>query len=165
MNMRPLHFVWMSGTMLLLSSCVTDTKVGEYPLPRHGGSMSTTSSTATQLAQDVRNTSTLGSGIGDTVAPDQNPPVLPSGDNLAGNPSGGQVQAAPPVSENPAPAVKPAGGKYPYAIVIPNDPDHVLSPYDRQKVNIRMSNGRRIPSGKVIRAQGETDPNRKFIIP
>lgn len=155
----------MCGLVCLLPSCV-DNKVGEYPLPRHGGIMAGGASSA--IASDIRSTDTIGSGIGDPAVGGNvgDIPVLPG--------VGQQPAVTPPVAD---PALvgqpKPAGTtgaaqgskKYPYAIPVPGEPDYVYSPYDNRKVCIRQADGRLISSGKVIRAQGETDPSKKFIIP
>lgn len=167
--MRSFHYLWMSGLVCLLPSCV-DNKVGDYPLPRHGG---VTGGGYNVLSDEIRNTETLGAGINNgapeagAVTTTGEIPILPSGGqtgnvtppNTATNNVGGTPP--PPVAD----AGKKTNGKLPYAIRIPGDPTAVLSPYDNKKVSIRMADGRLIPSGKVIRAQGETDPSRKFIIP
>lgn len=167
--MRSFHYLWMSGLVCLLPSCV-DNKVGDYPLPRHGG---VPGGGYNVLSDEIRNTETLGAGI-NNGAPEAGAatttgeiPILPPGGqignvtppNTASNNVGGTPP--PPVAD----AGKKTNGKLPYAIRIPGDPSAVLSPYDNKKVSIRMADGRLIPSGKVIRAQGETDPSRKFIIP
>lgn len=163
--MRSFHYLWMSGLVCLLPSCV-DNKVGEYPLPRHGG---VPGGGYNVLSEDIRNTQTLGDGINNgnpeagVTTPPGEIPILP--------PGGQPENVTPPnnVGGTPPPPIGDAGkktsGKLPYAIRIPGDPSAVLSPYDNKKVSIRMADGRLIPSGKVIRAQGETDPSRKFIIP
>ena len=102
-------------------------------------------------------------------------PVLPGAVNPAqGNTPLNSATSAnnvvtPPVpnagSTAPNTASTGARAKYPYAIRIPGETDYVLSPYDNRKIKIRLDDGRLISSGKVIRAEGETDPNRKFIIP
>lgn len=168
MSMRSFHYLWMSGLVCLLPSCV-DNKVGDYPLPRHGG----VPGGGYDMTQDIRNTETIGAGInngnpelGATTPPGEIPILPPGGQSINVAPPDAPSNIGGNVTPPPGGDVgKKSNGKLPYAIRIPGDPSAVLSPYDNKKVSIRMADGRLIPSGKVIRAQGETDPSRKFIIP
>ena len=157
--------------LLALSSCSDSVKIDDFPLARHGGRNTLTpaqglNAGVNSTLNDVKNDATLGSGLSgttentaqNTLAGIQDAPTLPANPTATQN-----MPPAPPVATNTT--LKAPKGKYPYAIPVPGDPYHVYSPYDNKKVSIRQADGRSIPSGKIIRAVGETDPNKKFIIP
>lgn len=151
----------------MLTACSEHTKVDDYPLPRHGG-INTNNVTSSRTLSDVSNPSTIGSGINagtNNAAANKGATAPTDISSLADSIlQGSSSPAAPTITPSVAPP-KTSGAKYPYAIPVPGDPYHVISPYDNKKVDIRLGDGRPIPSGKVIRAKGETDPSRKFIIP
>lgn len=176
LSFSKIQFLGLISLLGLLASC-TDVKVDDYPLPRHGGRINIEQQTANNgLINDISNPNTVGSGIGDPTIlnPDQTgtqptlPPFNPG--TTAGsvtNPNTAGV--TPPVNPptNTGNVTPPTNGKsqIPYAIPVPGDPYTVISPYDNKRVSIRQANGKPIPSGKKIRAKGETDPNKMFIIP
>lgn len=162
-----LYCLGVANAFLVLAACSDYTKVDEYPLPRHGG-INTNNVTSSHTLSDISNPSTIGSGINTATnkAATNTGATAPTDiSSLADSILQGSSSAvAPPTTPAIAPP-KTSGAKYPYAIPVPGDPYHVISPYDNKKVDIRLGDGRPIPSGKVIRAKGETDPSRKFIIP
>lgn len=165
-NMRPLHFICMLGLACFLPSCklFDYEKVGEYPLHGNGGYRGA----GTSIEDEIKKPVTIGEGLGNTgeQQPDPNdPPILP-------DPGQGGLTTAPPISSpqtgttttNSTPPKATTGTNYPLGIPIPGDPTRIRSPYDGREVII-MRNGRPHPSGTKIRAQGETDPSRIFIVP
>lgn len=152
----------------LIVSCTPQDEIGDYPLPRHGGGRIMTNNlgpaSSPSLINELQDTNTLGSSVTPpAVADPLNPaPVIPGISSNNGGTTSPMVTPATPSIPKVTPPSQ--GTKFPYAIKT-EDPFIVLSPYDNKPINIRGADGRPIPSGKVIRAQGETDPNRKFIIP
>lgn len=147
--------------MAFLSSCSWhETKVGEYPLPSQGGGQS--------LLQQVQSPTTLGAEGANTENPDATTdvPTLPGpmDENNGGSGTLTVPTPTPATPQNSTPPKTAGGSKYPYALPIPNDPTHVLSPYDKQRVRI-MRNGKPLPSGTIIKAAGEKDNSKAFIIP
>lgn len=136
---------------------MNDTKVGEYPLPNPYNSPSNTSP---NLVADVTNPTTIGDGIGTEGATEDKGeiPTLPAPvDN-----GSGAANNTPATENRTTPAPK---GNYPFGIPIPGNPNEIISPYDNQKVSILGKNGKPHPSGTKIRAKGETDKSRIFIVP